>query len=116
MLQIDNALIIALHDRGFFIAVETNGTVEAVSGIDWICLSPKAGAALVIQQGHELKLVYPQKGLEPKLFEQLDFKHFLLQPMDGPDRDKNTELAVAYCKANPSWNLSVQTHKMIGIR
>jgi 7-carboxy-7-deazaguanine synthase (Cx14CxxC type) len=116
MLQIDNALTTALHDRGFFIAVETNGTVEAVSGIDWICLSPKAGAALAIQQGDELKLVYPQKDLEPKLFEQLDFKHFLLQPMDGPDRDKNTELAVAYCKANPSWNLSVQTHKMIGIR
>jgi 7-carboxy-7-deazaguanine synthase (Cx14CxxC type) len=116
MLQIDEALITTLHARGFFVAVETNGTIDPVANIDWICVSPKAGAPLSIRSGHELKLVYPQKGAEPELFEQFDFKHFLLQPMDGPMQTKNTEFAVAYCKQNPQWNLSVQTHKMIGIR
>lgn len=116
MLQIDKALVEALHDRNFFVAVETNGTITAVENIDWICVSPKAGAPLVIRSGQELKLVYPQIGAEPELFEQLEFENFLLQPMDGPAQGKNTELAIAYCKENPRWNLSVQTHKMIGIR
>lgn len=116
MLQIDEALISALHERDFFIAVETNGTIDPVADIDWICVSPKAGTTLSIRSGHELKLVYPQKGAEPDLFEKFDFQHFLLQPMDGAMQIQNTELAVAYCKKNPLWNLSVQTHKMIGIR
>jgi 7-carboxy-7-deazaguanine synthase (Cx14CxxC type) len=116
MLQINEALVAALHDRDFFVAVETNGTVAPVENIDWICVSPKAGATLVVRSGQELKLVYPQIGAKPEFFEQLEFKHFLLQPMDGPSQRKNTELAIAYCKENPRWNLSVQTHKMIGIR
>jgi organic radical activating enzyme len=98
------------------IAVETYGTLTAPVGIDWICMSPKAGAAIVQTQGHELKLVYPQPGLLPEAVEHLSFEHRLLQPMDGPDRLRNTEAALAYCQANPQWRLSVQMHKMIGIR
>lgn len=116
MLQIDEPLVTALHDRDFFVAVETNGTIEPVANIDWICVSPKAGTTLVIRKGQELKLVYPQHGAGPELFEQFEFEHFLLQPMDGPVQAKNTALAVEYCKQNPRWNLSVQTHKVIGIR
>ncbi len=116
LLQVDGALVDALHAVGFMIAVETNGTLKAPAGIDWICMSPKAGAAIVQTQGHELKLVYPQPGLLPPEVEHLSFEHRLLQPMDGPDRLRNTEAALAYCQANPQWRLSVQMHKMIGIR
>jgi 7-carboxy-7-deazaguanine synthase len=116
LLQVDEALTDALHAAGFMIAVETNGTLKAPAGIDWICMSPKAGAAIVQTQGHELKLVFPQPGLLPQAVEHLAFEHRLLQPMDGPDRLRNTEAALAYCQANPQWRLSVQMHKMIGIR
>ncbi len=116
MLQVDPALVAALHAEGFEIAVETNGTLPATPGLDWICVSPKAGAPLVQTQGDELKLVYPQPGADPAQYEGLDFRHFLLQPMDGPDILRNTEAAVAYCLAHPRWRLSVQTHKMIGVR
>jgi 7-carboxy-7-deazaguanine synthase (Cx14CxxC type) len=115
LLQLDEALIAAVHDEGFRIAIETNGTLEVPRGVDWICVSPKAAAALVVDRGHELKLVFPQAGAEPERFEQLAFDHFLLQPMDGPDRERNTDLAVAYCKERPRWRLSLQTHKLIGI-
>jgi len=118
LLQLDGALIDALHARGFRIAVETNGTIEAPQGIDWICVSPKAGAPWVQTHGHELKLVYPQLGLTPDAlpWPTLRFEHLLLQPMDGPSAAQNTRDAVAYCQANPQWRLSVQTHKMLGIR
>jgi 7-carboxy-7-deazaguanine synthase (Cx14CxxC type) len=116
LLQVDEALTDALHAAGFMIAVETNGTLKAPAGIDWICMSPKAGAAIVQTQGHELKLVFPQPGLLQHAVEHLAFEHRLLQPMDGPDRLRNTEAALAYCQANPQWRLSVQMHKMIGIR
>lgn len=115
LLQLDASLIEAVHARGFEIAVETNGTIEAPEGLDWICVSPKAEAALKQTCGHELKLVFPQPGLSPETFVDLDFTHFFLQPMDGPDRLRNTQAAVAYCMAHPRWRLSVQTHKMIGI-
>lgn len=118
LLQVDRALIDALHERGFRIAVETNGTIEAPEGIDWVCVSPKAGAEWVQRQGQELKLVYPQPSLMPDTlpWPTLQFEHLLLQPMDGPDAVRNTAAAVAYCQANPQWRLSVQTHKMLGIR
>lgn len=116
LLQLDDALIAALHAEGFRIAIETNGTIAAPAGIDWICVSPKAGAKLVQTTGNELKLVYPQPAAMPEQFETLQFQHFLLQPMDGPDRTENTRKAIDYCMAHPQWRLSVQTHKMIGIR
>lgn len=115
LLQLDPAAIRAVHARGFEIAVETNGTVAAPEGLDWICVSPKAGTELKQRAGQELKLVFPQAGLDPASVAGLAFTHFFLQPMDGPDRRANTEAAVAYCLANPRWRLSVQTHKMIGI-
>jgi 7-carboxy-7-deazaguanine synthase (Cx14CxxC type) len=115
LLQVDEALVEALHARGFSIALETNGTLPAPAGIDWICVSPKAQAVVVQQQGQELKLVYPQPGVDPARFEALDFERFLLQPMDGPGRLANTEAAIAYCLAHPRWRLSVQTHKYLGI-
>ena len=115
LLQLDPALIAAFHARGFEIAVETNGTIEAPDGIDWICVSPKADEPVVQSQGHELKLVYPQAKAPPERFETLDFAHFYLQPMDGPDVADNTQAAVAYCLSHPKWSLSVQTHKMLGI-
>jgi len=115
LLQLDIPLIDALHAQGFSIALETNGTLAVPPGVDWICVSPKADAPLVAGRGNELKLVFPQDGAEPERFEGLPFDHFLLQPMDGPDRARNTELAVAYCKARPRWRLSLQTHKLIGI-
>jgi 7-carboxy-7-deazaguanine synthase (Cx14CxxC type) len=115
LLQLDEPLIAALHAEGFSIAIETNGTLAVPPGVDWICVSPKADAQLVVERGNELKLVFPQDGAEPERFERLAFSHFLLQPMDGPDRVRNTELAVAYCKARPRWRLSLQTHKLIGI-
>jgi 7-carboxy-7-deazaguanine synthase len=115
LLQLDQALVKALHAEHFEIAVETNGTQQPPEGIDWICVSPKAGAPLVLNKGNELKLVFPQDGAEPVQFEGLQFDHFLLQPIDGPDRGRNSALAVEYCKAHPKWRLSVQTHKMLGI-
>lgn len=115
LLQIDEALIDALHKRGFEIAVETNGTIEAPSGLDWICVSPKADSVLKVTSGHELKLVFPQMKAMPERFEVLAFRHFYLQPMDGPEADENTKAATAYCLAHPKWRLSLQTHKLIGI-
>jgi 7-carboxy-7-deazaguanine synthase len=116
LLQIDGPLITALHARGFAIAVETNGTIEAPEGLDWICVSPKAGARLVLRRGHELKLVYPQAGAEPENFAGFAFERFSLQPMDGPDVAANAARAVDYCLRHPQWRLSVQTHKSLGIR
>jgi 7-carboxy-7-deazaguanine synthase len=118
LLQLDSAAVAALHDRGFEVAVETNGTREAPDGLDWICVSPKANAPLKLTSGNELKLVYPQvePDAQPERFESLDFEHFFLQPMDGPALAANTEAAVAYCMAHPQWRLSVQTHKVAGIR
>jgi 7-carboxy-7-deazaguanine synthase (Cx14CxxC type) len=115
LLQVDRALLEALHARGFAVALETNGTLEAPAGVDWICVSPKADAPLVQTRGQELKLVFPQPGVDPARFEGLDFERFLLQPMDGPDRAANTAAAIAYCLAHPRWRLSVQTHKYLGI-
>lgn len=115
LLQLDQPLIGALHAENFEIAVETNGTQAAPLGIDWICVSPKANAPLKLTSGSELKLVFPQPGAKPEMFEALDFRHFLIQPMDGPDRERNTRLAIEYCKAHPKWRLSLQTHKIIGI-
>lgn len=115
LLQLDPPLIAALHERGFSIAVETNGTLAAPTGIDWICVSPKADAPLAQRSGQELKLVFPQPAVDPARFLDLAFERFYLQPMDGPDREANTRAATAYCLANPAWRLSVQTHKYIGI-
>jgi 7-carboxy-7-deazaguanine synthase len=115
LLQLDGVLIAALHARGFEIAVETNGTVEAPEGLDWICVSPKAGSELKQRRGEELKLVYPQAGAEPEQFVALDFRHFFLQPMDGPAREENTQAALAYCLLHPQWRMSLQTHKLLGI-
>lgn len=115
LLQLDAEAVDAFHRNGFRVAVETNGTRPAVAGLDWICVSPKAGAPLVLQRGDELKLVYPQAGAPPEAFETLEFDHLFLQPMDGPQRDANTDQAVAYCLAHPQWRLSLQTHKYLGI-
>jgi len=116
LLQVDDALLGALHARGFWIAVETNGTIVAPPGLDWICVSPKAGTELCLRAGDELKLVYPQAGAPPEDFSRLDFRRFSLQPMDGPEVADNTARAVAYCLAHPQWQLSLQTHKTLGIR
>jgi len=118
LLQVDEPLTAALHARGFTVAVETNGTQPAPAGLDWICVSPKAGAEVVLKRGHELKLVYPQveAHADPARFARLDFQHFFLQPMDGPDRVANMERAIAYCQQHPQWRLGIQSHKMIGIR
>jgi len=116
LLQVDDALVAALHARGFEIGVETNGTVEAPAGLDWICVSPKGGSELVLRQGHELKLVYPQALAAPETFEGLAFERFSLQPMDGPEVIENTARAIDYCLRHPQWRLSVQTHKSLGIR
>jgi len=115
LLQVDGPLINALHHQGFEIAVETNGTIAAPDGVDWVCVSPKADAPLAQLSGQELKLVYPQPGVDPARFEGLDFERFLIQPMDGPEREANTRAAVAWCLEHPRWRLSVQTHKYIGI-
>ncbi|MBS0223731.1 MAG: 7-carboxy-7-deazaguanine synthase [Proteobacteria bacterium] len=116
LLQVDDALIEALHARGFEIALETNGTIELPTGIDWICVSPKTPDELKVRKGHELKLVYPQADVRPEAFVGLDFQRFSLQPMDGPDVAENARLAIAYCLAHPQWQLSTQTHKQLGIR
>ena len=115
LLQLDEDLVAAFHECGFEVAIETNGTRLPPRGIDWICVSPKAGAELVLRTGHELKLVFPQGGAEPTRFAQLDFRYFFLQPMDGPERERNTQLAVHYCLEHPQWRLSLQTHKLLGI-
>lgn len=115
LLQMDRDLVDALHACEFEIAIETNGTVAAPDGIDWVCVSPKAGARLVQKTGDELKLVFPQEQAPPHEFEDLAFRHFFLQPMDGPFRKMNTELAVRYCMAHPKWRLSLQMHKILGI-
>ncbi len=115
LLQLDGSLIDALHAQGFEVGVETNGTLAAPEGLDWICVSPKSDAPLVQRCGHELKLVYPQEKAPPARFAGLAFDFFYLQPMDGPSRAAHTEAAIEYCKANPQWRLSVQTHKTLGI-
>jgi 7-carboxy-7-deazaguanine synthase (Cx14CxxC type) len=116
LLQLDRALIDVLHARDFEVAVETNGTIAAPPGIDWLCVSPKAGAELIQTAGDELKLVFPQEGARPERFANLEFRHFFLQPMDGPLRQANTEQAIRYCLDHPEWRLSLQTHKFVGIR
>ncbi|KIZ47930.1 MULTISPECIES: 7-carboxy-7-deazaguanine synthase [Rhodopseudomonas] len=116
LLQLDAALIDALHGHGFAIGVETNGTIEPPAGIDWLCVSPKAGAELRVRQGHELKLVYPQQDAPPEQFEALRFERFSLQPMDGPDAVDNATRTINYCLRHPQWRMSVQTHKTLGIR
>ncbi len=115
LLQLDEPLVDALHRTGFEIAVETNGTQEVPAGVDWVCVSPKADATLVVHRGDELKLVFPQSGVEPSRFESLEFTHFYLQPMDGPERQANTAAALSYCLAHPRWRLSLQTHKLLGL-
>ena len=115
LLQLDAPLLGALHGRGFRVAIETNGTLAAPRGVDWTCVSPKAGAPLALGRGDELKLVYPQKGAEPERYSRLHFDHFFLQPMDGPRREENTRLAAEYCLRHPRWRLSLQMHKLIGI-
>lgn len=118
LLQLDEALLFCLHARGFAVALETNGTLPLPDGaerVDWVCVSPKAGTELALQAGDELKLVFPQKGAEPERYADLAFRHFFLQPMDGPARAENTRLAVNYCLEHPEWRLSLQTHKLLGI-
>ena len=115
LLQLDETLIAALHERGFAIALETNGTLPVPAGVDWICVSPKAQANVVQTRGQELKLVFPQKDVDPARFEGWDFEQFYLQPMDGPEREAATRAAIAYCLEHPRWRLSVQTHKYLGI-
>ncbi len=115
LLQLDAPLLSALHDAGFEIAVETNGTLPPLPGIDWLCVSPKAGSGLVARRGDEIKLVYPQPGAEPERYAGLEFRHFFLQPMDGEHRQENTEAALRYCLRHPRWRLSLQTHKLLGI-
>ena len=116
LLQLDQPLLDAFHQQGFSVAIETNGTQPVPPGVDWVCVSPKANAPLVVERGNELKLVYPQEGAEPERYIHLAFTHFFLQPMDGPERDRNTALAVEYCLRHPRWRLSLQTHKLIGLR
>ena len=115
ILQLDAPLVDAMHAEGFEVAVETNGTLPAPPGIDWICVSPKAGTKLALTAGSELKLIYPQADLDPEVFAAMDFRHFFLQPMDCVQRERNTRLAIDYCMAHPRWRLSVQTHKVVGI-
>lgn len=115
LLQLDAPLIEAFHERGFRVAIETNGTQRVPDGVDWVCVSPKALAPVVVERGDELKLVFPQREAMPERFEALDFHHYFLQPMDGPRRAENTRAAIEYCLAHPRWRLSLQTHKIIGI-
>ena len=116
LLQLDGEAVTALHQAGFEVAVETNGTQPAPAGVDWICVSPKAAAPLALRAGNELKLVYPQSEAPPERFEDLEFDHFFLQPMDGPSLDHNTRMAARYCLEHPQWRLSIQTHKVVGLR
>ena len=116
LLQLDKSLVVALHEKGFEIGIETNGTMLPPPGVDWVCVSPKADAEQKLKHGDELKLIYPQAGAEPERYAGQDFRNFFLQPMDGPERDQNTEAATRYCLDHPQWRLSLQTHKLIGIR
>ena len=116
LLQLDTPLLEALHAAGFEIAIESNGTLPIPIGVDWVCISPKAGSTMVVDSGDELKLVFPQKGCEPSGFEQLGFRHFLLQPLDGPNLAEHTQGVLAYCLAHPRWRVSIQAHKHLGIR
>jgi len=116
LLQLDATATVELHKWGFEIAIETNGTRPVPPGVDWVCVSPKAGSELVVRAGHELKLVFPQPGAEPERFESLDFRHFILQAMDGPDREVNVRLAADHCLRRPHWRLGLQIHKLIGLR
>ena len=116
LLQLDDALVTALHQRGFEVAVETNGTLPVPAEVDWVCVSPKANTHLAIQAADELKLVFPQDGLEPSAFADFDAGHFFLQPMDGPKRAENTLAAVEFCQRHPKWRVSAQMHKLLGIR
>jgi organic radical activating enzyme len=113
LLQLDAALISAMHARGFEVAIETNGTLPVPVGIDWVCVSPKQGAALIVERGDEIKVVVPQLGQDLAAFEQMNFQHYFLQPMDGPDKQRNTEFAISTCKQRPRWRLSVQMHKLL---
>jgi 7-carboxy-7-deazaguanine synthase (Cx14CxxC type) len=113
LLQLDEPLVAAMHDVGFEVAIETNGTLPVPEGVDWVCVSPKQGATLLLEQGSEIKVVIPQAGQDLTLFEQLNFEHYFLQPMDGPDKQRNTELAINTCKQRPQWRLSVQMHKLL---
>jgi len=115
LLQLDAETVSEMHRWGFHVAIETNGTRSAPRGIDWVCVSPKAGAQLVLDRGDEIKLVFPQAGAEPERYASMDFDHFYLQPMDGPERDANTRAALRYCLEHPQWRLSLQTHKLLGI-
>lgn len=115
LLQLDQAAVRGLQKAGFKVGVETNGTRNPPPGLDWICVSPKAGAEVILRRGNELKLVYPQLDMDPRRFESLDFEHFFLQPMDGPRLRENTHLAIQHCLGNPQWRLSIQTHKLIGL-
>jgi 7-carboxy-7-deazaguanine synthase (Cx14CxxC type) len=115
LLQLDEPLIEAMHQEGFEVAVETNGTQPAPAGLDWICVSPKAGAEIILTQGHELKLVHPQPGAEPERFKSLKFDHFFLQPMDSPQQAENIQACLKYCLSHPQWRLSLQTHKVLEI-
>lgn len=115
MMQVDDALVEALHEEGFEIAIETNGTLQVHEGIDWVCVSPKAGAEFVQNSGNELKVVFPQEGLDLSGYENLDFEHFFLQPLDGSELGENTRAATDWCLKHPRWKLSLQTHKLIGI-
>ncbi len=115
LLQVDDDLLSAFSGQGFEVAVETNGTIAPPAGIDWLCVSPKAGENLIVRRGNELKLVYPQEGIRPEQYSDLSFDHFSLQPMDGPDGDYNLRATLAYCLAHPHWRLSLQTHKLIGL-
>ena len=115
LLQLDEMLISSLHKKGFAVAVETNGTIEAPENIDWICMSPKANTDIVQRNGNEIKIVFPQEGIDPKAFEGLVFQHYYLQPMDSEMQEENTRACVDYCLSNPKWKLSLQTHKLIGL-
>jgi 7-carboxy-7-deazaguanine synthase (Cx14CxxC type) len=113
LLQLDVPLIAAMHTHGFEVAIETNGTLPIPEGIDWVCVSPKQGAKLIVERGNEIKVVVPQTGQDLAAFEQMHFQHYFLQPMDGPDKQRNTELAISICKQRPRWRLSVQIHKLL---
>lgn len=115
LLQLDAPLIEAIHKVGFEVAIETNGTIEVPEGVDWICMSPKANTEIIVRKGHELKLVFPQAGAEPELYEDYDFEHFFLQPMDNAEQDANIQKTLQYCLKHPKWRLSLQTHKMLQI-
>ena len=115
LLQLDDSLITELHQRHFFVAVETNGTQDAPSDVDWLTVSPKAGAQLILERGDELKLVHPQNGINPESYEKLNFDNFYLQPMDGPQLESNTKYMIEFCRLNPMWKVSLQTHKLLDI-